>query len=897
MTLHDYAVYYAARGFSVFPLRVRGKAPATANGFRDASDDPVSVDSWWQGDPGCNVGVATGRGLVVIDVDVDDERDEDGLRTIAEWEREHGPLPETFTVVTGRGGMHYYFRVDREVRCSANPALGVDVRGDGGYVVGAGSVHPNGRAYEMQDWLEDVPVAVADDNVYALIEHVRPRRPRRESGAQRAFGLPERVPRGCRHDTLVRYAASLRGRGMPDDVVEAMVCHANATRFEPPLPASEVAGVVAWACSMGPGHDGTGSFVDGVTASPSLPPEDDPVPLEAYADLIPACADARVTPEPTPERPAPCRPESPKGRRGREAGDGGHGRTPMSDDQVVDRAKGDPDFVLLWEGDTSGFKKAEDARRDLMRRIAFWCARDSAQVARVYKLSKMHKETESDDLVRALATEACAKARMVFDEELGSVPVSVAEGRFLRPSMPIWDSRGLVRCNRLADVLRADLFARTIDGSLCYWMGRWVFGRRPIEQATYYYTDELTQKGRAEVAAHVADNPRETPATDSGRDYDGLVYVQFENGTYRVGVDAVEEVAPDPSMFVCGLIPTNYDDPGPNAADDFLDAISCGDASVRAVLEEAMGACMSASHVVSKSIVLTGASGDCGALDASNGKSTFVNGLKGVLGPANVTCISPEVVGGRFQSASVIGKLAILADDINPDALGHRRNAAFKQIVSGNAIHTDVKGRDGCDFTPFATVVLSLNGSLDVRDMDGGLRRRLLFVPFRAHFEEGDRGTCNQNMAGELLRDEAVVRRFAALGVRGLQRLVAHGRYTAIEGADRMLDEVALEGEPVAAWVHDESIDYDRDVRGEVVNDVYRRFKDWCDQRGWDEDVPNEQSFTRRLSGTAEFVATIRAAIDAGRVPAPAERWKLGTSVGWVSVLRKSVRRYPLKAA
>lgn len=172
-TVADHAAYLAAHGLAVFPLRQNDKRPATEHGFHDASSDPGVVRSWWELSPTCNVGVATGSGIAVIDVDVDEGKGEDGLTALRDWERDHGEMPETFTVVTGRGGLHLYYRVDREVRCSTNAELGIDVRGDGGYVVGPGSTHPNGRTYEMQDYLEDVPIADADDSVYALIDHVQ----------------------------------------------------------------------------------------------------------------------------------------------------------------------------------------------------------------------------------------------------------------------------------------------------------------------------------------------------------------------------------------------------------------------------------------------------------------------------------------------------------------------------------------------------------------------------------------------------------------------------------------------------------------------------------------------------------------------------------------------------
>ena len=837
----DCALLYASRGLAVFPLRPRDKRPATQRGFKDATLDVGTILAWWQRSPMSNIGVATSGEFFVIDIDVDPSKEEDGLSTLAEWEEAYGELPQTMRVTTGRGGVHIYYHGDRDIRCSTNTKLGVDIRGRGGYVVGMGSIHPNGKAYAVCPGYEGVGITEADENVYAFVDYIQNRdRKRPPQGSQTAYALPTVIDEGSRHDTLVRYAASLRARGASDDEIETLLGAVNAQRCQPMCPQTELDSIVRWACALeaGPAR----SHVTRTLASASAAAKD----------------------------------------------------TARQDDEVIALAKTDVEFVRLWESSAATHKSVDAARKDLMARLAFWTCRDTEQIERIYKRSRLYADTQSTDLVRAMAIEASRHAKMVYDEELGAVPVSVTQGKFLRPSSPIWDHRGNVRYNRLADVIRSDLFARTIDGAVAYWDGRWVFGRRAIEQATFLFTDELSQKGRSEVAAHVLDNARKTPATDSGRDYDNDVYVQFTNGTYRVSPNEVTQVTPNPRMLVVGTLPVEYREVAPNAADAFLDDISCGDDAVRQALEEVIGACMSAAHVVSKSIVLQGRAGAGGSKDASNGKSTFVKLLQALLGSQNVTCLSPEAMGSRFQCATIIGKLAVLADDINPDALANRRNSAFKQIVSGNTIHTDIKGKDGCDFKPLATSVLSLNGVLNLREMDGGLRRRLLFIPFRAHFEEGHRG-CNMDIASDLAHDEAAMQRLAFLGIQGLQRLVRNRRFTHIEGSEEEIDGMFRETDAVGAWVHDEAIDYLRDVDGQTTSSVYARFKDWCEQRGW-EHIPNEQVFSRKLSRDAEFVSTVRRSIEDGALVAP-KNWKIGTRPHWEPLFKKTIRRYGLQSA
>ena len=139
----------------MFPCEPGGKTPLTYNGFWDATTDPRRVEIWWDRWPYANVGVPTGErsGLLVLDVDPRDG----GPQSLVALERAHGPLPRTARARTGGGGVHVYFRypAGEEVRNSAGRlGPGLDVRGEGGYVVA-----PPSRTRSAYDWLDRAPPA------------------------------------------------------------------------------------------------------------------------------------------------------------------------------------------------------------------------------------------------------------------------------------------------------------------------------------------------------------------------------------------------------------------------------------------------------------------------------------------------------------------------------------------------------------------------------------------------------------------------------------------------------------------------------------------------------------------------------------------------------------------
>ena len=138
--------------------RSQAKHPRTRNGCKDATTDLAQIERWWRAWPNANIGIATGAGLVVIDVD-----GPAGEAALQVLQSEHGPLPETATVKTSRG-RHLYFRTpkDRHIPCSAGG--GLDVRGEGGFVVAPFSQHISGHVYEWgrtTEWAE-APAGLLD---------------------------------------------------------------------------------------------------------------------------------------------------------------------------------------------------------------------------------------------------------------------------------------------------------------------------------------------------------------------------------------------------------------------------------------------------------------------------------------------------------------------------------------------------------------------------------------------------------------------------------------------------------------------------------------------------------------------------------------------------------------
>ena len=148
--LLEAALSYASRGWRIHPLERQGKKPLLKDWPNRATSDKSVIRAWWIKYPTANIGLATGSGSGVFVLDVDISNGKLGQQSIYELEGEIGEIPDTLESMTGSGGRHLFFKTTaRDVRNKQNIRPGLDVRGDGGYVVLPPSLHACGHRY---DW-------------------------------------------------------------------------------------------------------------------------------------------------------------------------------------------------------------------------------------------------------------------------------------------------------------------------------------------------------------------------------------------------------------------------------------------------------------------------------------------------------------------------------------------------------------------------------------------------------------------------------------------------------------------------------------------------------------------------------------------------------------------------
>lgn len=229
-----------------------GKHPRTRHGLKDATTDESVIRRWWEMWPSANIAVATGNesGLVVLDIDPRHGGDEN----LHALEAAHGTLPETITALTGGGGLHKLFAHPggRVKCCTGKDALlpGVEVKGDGGYIIVEPSLHVSGRAYawEIGCGPGEIPMALLPTWLLGLIVQKAVR-----SKGVPAARIDERISEGSRNATLASFAGTMRRRGMSQSAILAALLEENAQRCDPPLEEEEVQGIVKSIARYAPG--------------------------------------------------------------------------------------------------------------------------------------------------------------------------------------------------------------------------------------------------------------------------------------------------------------------------------------------------------------------------------------------------------------------------------------------------------------------------------------------------------------------------------------------------------------------------------------------------------------------------------------------------------------------
>lgn len=362
--------------------------------------------------------------------------------------------------------------------------------------------------------------------------------------------------------------------------------------------------------------------------------------------------------------------------------------------------------------------------------------------------------------------------------------------------------------DKFAEYMKNTAHVVKINGQLhIYKDGVYSNGYKEIESNMIQHIPNLKKMQRREVLDYMELIVDEKESADAN-------LIAFNNGVYDLVSGELKPFSPD--IVITNKIPWNYVPETYNElADHTLDKLACSDPAIRSLLEECIGYCFYRRNELGKAFILTG--------DKSNGKSTFLDIIKAILGDRNISALDLKELGDRFSTSMMFGKLANIGDDIGDDFLQGNQVATFKKVVTGNRIKAERKGQDPFEFNPFIKLLFSANDIPRMKDKTGAVLRRLVIIPFNATFSK-DAPDYDPFIKYKLIQQDSI-EYMIRIGLEGLKRVVTNNGFSKSDKVQSQLDEYEEENNPIIAFIRDTGVDM---IENQPTNEVYKRYQVFC---------------------------------------------------------------------
>lgn len=361
--------------------------------------------------------------------------------------------------------------------------------------------------------------------------------------------------------------------------------------------------------------------------------------------------------------------------------------------------------------------------------------------------------------------------------------------------------------DKFANYLKSNQHIIKINNQLhMYRDGIYVDGFKSVESEMIKYIPNLNKQKRSEVMSYLDISIRKnTPMANAN-------YIAFKNGIYDLDTDDFIDF--NPNIIITNKIDFDYN---PNAYNDTTDKalnkLACNDPSIRQLLEEVIGYCFYRRNELRKSFILIG--------DKANGKSTFLDMIKTLLGDENTAALDLKELGMKFKTAEMFGKLANIGDDIGDEFIPDP--SVFKKLVSGDRVNVERKGRDPFDFNNYSKLLFSANSIPRIKDKSGAVIDRLIIVPFDAKFSNKDPDY--DPYIKYKLRQPDSMEYLIQLGLEGLKRVLKNRCFTTSEKVQKELEEYEANNNPILGFFNEVDSGL---IENNDIKDVYKKYNEYC---------------------------------------------------------------------
>jgi len=231
------------------------------------------------------------------------------------------------------------------------------------------------------------------------------------------------------------------------------------------------------------------------------------------------------------------------------------------------------------------------------------------------------------------------------------------------------------------------------------------------------------------------------------------------------------------------------------------------------LLQELVGYCLLKDYPYQCSFMLVGT--------GANGKSTFINLIKNLLGPENCSSIPlQQLETNRFAASSLFGKLANLFADLQAKAL--KDTSFFKMLTGGDFMPAEKKFKDQFFFQNYAKLIFSCNQIPKTPDDTDAFFRRWKIVMFPHQFLGG---AANKNLIKELATPDELSG-FLNFAIEGLKELLEKGDFSSPMTIEEIREQYIRKSDSVAAFQMDMIEIAPEEYVGKT--DLYTKYCEYC---------------------------------------------------------------------
>lgn len=536
--------------------------------------------------------------------------------------------------------------------------------------------------------------------------------------------------------------------------------------------------------------------------------------------------------------------------------------TGLDESELIEKAKnaenGDK-FRRLWNGQTGGYESHSEARQALANLLAFWTGGDKRQMLCLFKKSGLYRDEDDERTFKNYEIPTALEGRTEFyDPEKATDRGATTETGGVSTTQPAesesdtahgWDyvrGRYDAASTKESPVEKNEARFAAAEQLL----EEYHFANREDDDTLYLYdpdsgiypdNGESTIRERAreglkrafarqevgELAEHIRAAETFTLEELGGPEW----HICVDNGVLRIDPNGQAELLNHSHKYrFLNKAGTRYD-PDANCPrwKQYLQETVKSETHRKKLQEYAGYTLHHWGLPEHKALFLVG--------PQASGKSTFADTIRALLGGAdNVASMAPQQMTSRFGTAELFGAWANIRNDIPPDTI--EETGTFKEIVAGDPIKAENKGKPLFHFRPTAKHIFSANQLPDAEEDDGAFYRRVLLVPFPTTIPREQR----DKSLDSKLRDE--LPGILNWALEGLFRLLRQGKFTgdlSVRETAETWDKWGNTVDRFAKVCLESSNDGTPKPKGELYA-LYQRF---CDSESFPAET--QRNMTRRL--------------------------------------------------